>query len=59
MTDVILVATIIVFFVAAALLVRALGGVVADSADEAGSDELADVEVPYEREQEHQAGRPA
>jgi len=57
LTDVILVATIIAFFAAAALLVRALGGVVADSADEAGGDDLADVELPQERE--HEAGRSA
>ena len=59
MTDVILVAAIIVFFAAAALLVRVLGGVVADSADEAGSDELAEAELPEKREHESDAGRPA
>ncbi len=39
MTDVILVATIVAFFIAAALLVRALGFVVADSADEGGAED--------------------
>ena len=41
MTDVILVATIIVFFVAAALLVRVLDRMIAGSRDEDGPDEEA------------------
>jgi hypothetical protein len=41
MTDVILVATIVAFFAAAALLVRSLGFVVADSANEGGPDDAA------------------
>ncbi len=39
MTDVILVAVIVAFFVAAAQLVRVLGRVVADSDDDAGPEE--------------------
>jgi hypothetical protein len=39
MTDVVLVATIVVFFVAAALLVRVLDRMIAASGDEAGPDE--------------------
>jgi hypothetical protein len=54
MTDVILIATIVVFFFAAALLVRALGRVVADSVDDAGPEEPEDA-APA---QEHKAGRP-
>jgi hypothetical protein len=41
MTDVILIATIVVFFVAAALLVRVLDRMIAGSRDEAGPDEEA------------------
>ena len=36
MTDVVLIATIVVFFVAAALLVRVLDRMIANSAEEAG-----------------------
>jgi hypothetical protein len=41
MTDVVLVATIVVFFVAAALLVRVLDRMIAGSGDEADPDEEA------------------
>jgi hypothetical protein len=49
MTDVILVAVIVAFFVAAALLVRALGAVVADSAD-SGPEDLEDAVLAREHE---------
>jgi hypothetical protein len=39
MTDVIMIATIVAFFVAAALLVQALGRIVADAADDADQEE--------------------
>jgi hypothetical protein len=52
MTDAIVVATIVLFFVAAALLVRALGPVVADSADDAGPEEPEDAASARENEAE-------
>ena len=52
MTDVILIATILVFFLAAALLVGAVGGVVAASGDDAGPEDGA-------AEQGIEPGRPA
>jgi len=46
MTDVVLVATIVVFFVAAALLVRVLDRMIAGSAEEADPDEEEAAEAP-------------
>jgi hypothetical protein len=54
MTDVVLIATIVVFFVAAALLVRVLDRMIAGSGDEAGRDEEAEVSS-----RELEPGRPA
>ncbi len=57
MTDVVLIATIVVFFVAAALLVRVLDRMIAGSGDEAGRDEEAAEADASTRELE--PGRPA
>jgi len=56
MTDVLLIATIVVFFVAAALLVRALDRVIAGSGDEASPDEEEEAEASGPQ---LQPGRPA
>jgi hypothetical protein len=59
MTDVILVATIVAFFAAAALLVRALGHVVADSAEELGPEDYPHENAdPAESVRVNEAGRP-
>jgi hypothetical protein len=57
MTDVVLIATIVVFFVAAALLVRVLDRMIAGSGDEAGPDEHAAEADASARDLE--PGRPA
>jgi hypothetical protein len=46
MTDVVLVATIVVFFVAAALLVRVLDRMIANSGDEPDPDDEEAAEAP-------------
>jgi len=56
MADIILIATIVAFFLAAALLVRALGRVIADSGDITDRDAADD--EPEVSEQGLGAGRP-
>ena len=55
MTDVVLVATIVVFFVAAALLVRVLDRMIANSAEEAEPGDEPAAEAPP---RELEPGRP-
>jgi hypothetical protein len=57
-TDVILIATILAFFLAAAQLVRALGRVIADSGDDAGPEDDAGPDADAS-EHELQGGRSA
>ena len=45
MTDIILIAVIVAFFVAAALLVRVIDRMIADVSEEAGADEEDGVEL--------------